>query len=276
MNKFLFLVCLGLCLSSQSFAADGKILITSGITQFEGAGGGGIVPFATLASYATREQVGFTTHRTRLNLDDFELNSYGFNLNLKDRVELSYVRQKLKVEPLSLVIEQDVYGAKVKLLGDLIYDGIPQVSFGVQRKELEDPAILLEARASDGTDYYLAASKLHVAAIANRNVLWNVTLRSTNANQTGFLGFGGADNSSRELEAELALAVQLNRYMVAGVEYRTKPDNLNAVDEDDWMDVFVAWAPNKHLSFTAAYTDFGSIGGLDDQTGVYLSVTGSF
>lgn len=274
MKKLVF-VCLAL-LSSQLFAADGKILITSGITQFEGAGGGGIVPFATLASYATREQIGFTAHRTRLNLDDFTLDSYGINANFKDRVELSYVRQELEVEPLGLTIEQDVYGAKVKLFGDLIYDGIPQVSLGVQRKELEDPAILPEARSSDGTDVYVAMSKLHVAAIANRNILWNITLRSTSANQTGFLGYGGNANSSRELEAELALAVQLNRYMVAGVEYRTKPDNLDLVDEDDWTDVFVAWAPNKHISVTAAYTDFGSIGGLDDQKGVYVSLTGSF
>lgn len=262
-------------LSAQVYGADGKILATSGITQFEGTGGGGIVPFATLASYATRDQYGFTAHRTALKLDDFDLRSFGFNINIRDRLELSYVDQRLDVNPLSLEIQQYVYGAKVKLLGDLIYTRWPQVSVGVQHKILSDDAILPEARDNHGTDYYIAASRLHIAALANYNVLWNLTLRSTQANQTGFLGFGGNNNSARDIEFEGALAVQLRRSLVIGAEYRTKPNNLAAVDEDDWKDIFVAWAPNKHVSFTAAYTDFGTIGGLDDQNGFYLSITGN-
>lgn len=115
--KLLVLTLLALLLiqSPQLLAADGKILATSGITQFEGAGGGGIVPFATLSSYATREQYGVSAHRTALKLDDFDLRSFGFNLNIRDRVELSYVEQRLDVNPLALEIEQEVFGAKVKL-----------------------------------------------------------------------------------------------------------------------------------------------------------------
>lgn len=132
-----------------------------------------------------------------------------------------------------------------------------------------------EARDSHGTNYYIAASRLHIAVLANYNVLWNVTLRSTQANQTGFLGFGGDNNASRDIEVEAAIALQLKRSLVIGAEYRTKPNNLNAVDEDDWKDVFIAWSPSKHISFTAAYTDFGTIGGLDVQKGFYLSITGN-
>lgn len=272
-------VCLALALflmqSNQTYGADGKILATSGITQFEGSGGGGIVPFATLASYATREQYGFTAHRTALNLDDFTLRSFGFSANLRDRVELSYVDQSLNINPLGLEIKQDIYGAKVKLLGDLIYTRWPQVSVGMQHKRLGEAVILPEARENQGTDFYIAASRLHIAALANYNVLWNVTLRSTRANQTGFLGFGGGNNQSRDIEVEAAFALQLRRSLVVGAEYRTKPNNLNAVDEDDWKDIFVAWSPSKRVSFTAAYTDFGTIGGLDDQQGFYLSITGN-
>jgi hypothetical protein len=44
--------------------------------------------------------------------------------------------------------------------------------------------------------------------------------------------------------------------------------------EDDWADVFVAWAPNKHLSLTLAWVDLGRIVpavATRRQTGAYLS-----
>ena len=49
---------------------------------------------------------------------------------------------------------------------------------------------------------------------------------------------------------------------------------------DDWMDVFVAWAPAKNLSLTAAYVDLGRIvpgfTGNRDQRGAYLSAQVAF
>ena len=66
-----------------------------------------------------------------------------------------------------------------------------------------------------------------------------------------------------------------------GIEFRAKPDNLNqsvlgtgALKEDDWKDVFIAWAPNKHFSLTAAWVDLGRIAPALQprrQTGSYLS-----
>jgi hypothetical protein len=49
--------------------------------------------------------------------------------------------------------------------------------------------------------------------------------------------------------------------------------------EDDWMDVFVAWAPSKTLSLTLAYVDLGHIVpavATRRQTGGYLSAQLAF
>ncbi|HSP00751.1 MAG TPA: DUF3034 family protein, partial [Thioalkalivibrio sp.] len=109
-----------------------------------------------------------------------------------------------------------------------------------------------------------------------RSLLLNGTLRATRANQIGLLGFGGDDNNSHELVAELSAALFLDRNTAIGVEYRQKPDNLSAVKEDDWTDVFIAWFPGKHVSLVGAYTQLGSVAGLKRQSGPYLSLQASF
>ncbi|MCB1610082.1 MAG: DUF3034 family protein, partial [Xanthomonadales bacterium] len=77
-------------------------------------------------------------------------------------------------------------------------------------------------------------------------------------------------------QLEFSAAYLLSRKLAVGAEYRSKPDNLGIATEDDWWDVFVAWAPSKHLSMTLAYVDLGNIVIADDQTGYYLSVQGGF
>ena len=64
----------------------------------------------------------------------------------------------------------------------------------------------------------------------------------------------------------------LSRKLVVGAEYRFKPDNLAFADEDDWLDLFAAYAINEHATLTAAYADLGSIATFDDQRGLYLSL----
>mgnify|MGYP003666076429 FL=1 len=132
--------------------------------------------------------------------------------------------------------------------------------------------MLVGAKDTSGTDIYLAASKLHLGAIAGYNWFWNVTTRYSEANQLGLLGYGGA-NSNEKLLFEGSTAIFLSREVAVGIEYRQKSNNLG-LGEQDWQDVFVAWIPNKYVSVTAAYLDLGSIAGAKDQTGWYLSVTG--
>ena len=53
-----------------------------------------------------------------------------------------------------------------------------------------------------------------------------------------------------------------------------------ALREDDWKDIFVAWAPSKNVSLTLAYVDLGRIvPGITNnrrQTGYYLSAQVAF
>lgn len=257
-------------------AGEGKLIATPGVTQFEGGGGGGLVPWAVLSGYASRDEVAVQVFATDLALDDFDMVAYGVGFSFKDRLEVTAARQELDVNPLGVTLRQNVIGAKVRIYGDAVYSKWPQVSVGVQHKRLLDTAVPVAVGADQthGTDVYLAATKIHLGAAAGYNLLWNLTVRSTRANQAGFLGFGGDKRNGRSLQLEGSVAVLFGRHVAVGAEYRYKPDNLSFAREQDWKDVFVAWIPNKRFNITAAYVDAGDIAGLADQDGVYISMTG--
>ena len=272
LNWLFGLTCLAF--ASSGFAASGKLLATPGVSQVEGSAGGGIVPWAQLAGYASDDEIAINGFCSRADVTDYRLDVCGAQLNIYDRVEFSYAEQRFEVPALNTDIEQSITGAKVRLYGDIVYSKWPQLSLGVQHKSLDDGSIanLLGAKDTSGTDIYLAASKLHLGALAGYNWFWNTTFRYSDANQLGLLGFGGPD-SDKELLFEASTAVFLTHQIAVGVEYREKSNNLG-LGEQDWQDVFVAWFPNKYVSVTAAWLDLGSIAGAEDQTGWYLSVTG--
>lgn len=274
-----------LLLALPAFAGQGRLLATSGATQIEGAAGGGIVPWAVLSGYGTDTQHGGTAFYTRVDTGDYALDAYGASYTFRNRVELSFARQSFDLGELQRqlalpwnALEQDIYGMKVRLAGDLVYNYLPQVSVGVQHKRLRDGALPLAVGARDahGTDGYVSASKLFLDAAGGYQLLLNATLRSTSANQTGLLGFGGDRRADRQWVWEGSAAVLLDPRLAVGVEYRQKPDNLGFAREDDWRDVFIAWFPNKHVAVVGAWADLGSIATLDDQHGAYVSVQWSF
>ncbi len=273
----LFLLVSALTLSSPAFAGEGKLIATAGTSQFEGSAGGGIVPWAVLAGYDSRDEVSASVFATKVSVDDYRLSAYGAALSFYDRLELSAAQHTFDIRANGAEIEQKVYGAKVRLYGDAIYSKWPQISAGVLHKTLEDGAIAAAVGARDndsGNDFYIAMTKVELGAIGGYNFLWNITARRTRANQAGLLGFGGDDNSSYDVVLEGSIALLLSRNLAIGMDYRQKPDNLTAFEEDDWVDVFVAWFPSKNFNFTAAWADLGSIAGQDDQQGLYFSLTG--
>lgn len=265
--------------------AGGRLLATGGATQVEGSAGGGIVPWAVLAGYGTREQQGGTAFYTRVDTGDYALDAWGAAWTFRNRLELSVARQRFDLGELQRrlalpwdALEQDVFGAKLRLGGDLVYTRMPQLSLGLQHKRLRDGTLPLALGARDdaGTDIYLAASKLFLDGPGGRQWLASGTLRSTRANQMGLLGHGGDRDGGRALVFEGSLAVVLDPSWVVGVEYRQKPDNLGFASEDDWKDAFVAWFPNKRVAVVAAWADLGGIATLDGQRGGYLSVQVGF
>lgn len=264
---------------------SGKLLLTGGVSQVEGSAGGGLTPWAVIGGYGTRDQIGANAFYTQVNVDDYSLTSYGVLIGLYDRVELSFSRQEFDTENVGaalglgrgFTIEQDTVGIKVKLLGDAVLEQdswVPQVSIGAQFKSNDQGGLVraIGARDDSGTDIYLSATKLYLG----QSLLLNGTVRFTEANQFGILGFGGDKDDGHSAQFEFSAAYLITRNLAVGAEYRTKPDNLNIAVEDNAFDVFVAWAPVKHVSVTVAYVDLGNIVIADNQRGLYASLQVGF
>ena len=260
---------------------EGRLLATGGVSNIEGAGGGGLATWALITGYGTRDAVGIDAHITYVGLPDYALWSPGVAVGIWDRVELSYARQTFDTEKVGGALglgrgfkfHQDVWGAKVRLVGDAIFDQdswLPQISAGIQYKWNDRGTIIraIGGKSDEGTDYYVAATKLCLA----QSVLANVTLRETRANQFGILGFGGDKQSGYSTQFEGSAAYLVSRRFAIGAEYRTRPNNLGIAREDDAWDVFAAYFLCKNLSLTAAYVDLGNIVIKDHQKGAYLSL----
>lgn len=263
---------------SVAQAQGSKLLATGGASTIEGSAGGGIVPWATIGSYADTGEWGATVNLSEVAVDDFRLSVKGASVAWNNRVEVSFAQQTFDLSTIGGELEQNVVGVKGRLAGHLVYGDWPQISVGLQHKSNQTYALPSAVGAQDDsdTDWYLSAAKAWLDGPFHRTWVANLTARRTRANQLGLLGFGGDKEDSAEWVAEASVATFINRHWAVGVEYRQKPDNLSFAEEQDWRDVFVGYFPSKHVSVVAAYTDLGSIAGLDDQTGWYLSVQAAF
>lgn len=263
----------------------GKLLLTGGVSTIEGSGGGGLATWAMTTGYGAEDGIGGNVHATYVNLPDYELRTYGVAVGLWDRVELSVARQEFDTGATGAALglgegftfTQDIVGLKVKLVGDAVYGQdtrLPQISVGLQHKSNDQGAVIaaVGGRDDEGTDFYVAASKLFLAD----SLLLNGTVRWTKANQTGLLGFGGDQGNALEPQFEGSIGYLVSPKLIVGAEYRSKPDNLGFAKEEDAFDVFAAFALNKNLSVTAAYVDLGSIATFEDQRGVYMSLQVGF
>lgn len=293
-------------------ATSNKLLLTGGVSQVEGAAGGGLTPWAVIGGYGTNDEIGANVHYTYAKTGDYKLDSYGVTVGFYDRVELSIAEQKFDVGQLRNkvvnglgvdaigrdTLDQTIIGAKVRVFGEAVLDAdtwMPQVAVGVQYKRNHDEKFIksavVGAKSAEGVDVYVAATKLFL----DQSLLVNGTLRFTKANQFGLLGFGGSKDDNYKPQLELSAAYLINKKLAIGAEYRMKPDNLrspinaalgpNAVDlkEDDAFDLFVAYAPTKNVSLTLAYVNLGNIAtvkpvgaNFGNQEGVYLSAQFGF
>lgn len=260
---------------------SGRLLATGGVSQVEGAGGGGLGAWALITGYGTDRGIGINGHATTVVLPDYRLTTLGVSAGLFDRLELSYARMEFDTLGVGAALglgqgyafHQDIFGAKLRLFGDAIYDQggwLPQVSVGLQHKRNDRGAVIafIGGKDDSGTDYYLAASKLFL----EDNLLVNATLRATRANQIGILGFGGDKHDGYSAQFEGSAAWLISRKFALGAEFRTKPSNLSIAHESNAWDVFAAWFPNRNVSFTLAYADLGNIVIRGEQRGLYLSI----
>ncbi|MDP9064681.1 MAG: DUF3034 family protein [Pseudomonadota bacterium] len=270
---------------------SGKLPLTAGFSDVDGAGGGGLVPWALITGYGTSDSWGANAHYTALQLRDFRLRSYGVSVGILDRFEASVTTDRFDAIGTALdglSVEQHIYGFKARLTGDAVYDQdswAPQTAAGVQYKRntgisneagLVDPR-QLGAKSGSGTDFYLSATKLYL----QQSLLFDLTLRYTNANEFGLLGFGGDRKRGRSVQPEGTAAYVLSRTVAVGAEYRGKPRNLAVDNEHGGWDVFVAWTASRHVSLVAAFVQLGNIlapvtGQSRSQDGAYLSLQAGF
>jgi hypothetical protein len=289
----------GLLAATMPAHADtGKLLLTGGVSTIEGAAGGGLTPWAVIGTQATEGETRASAFVSRATTQDYGLSVVGAAVGIQDRVELSVARQDFNTGITGtllglpgLHLRQNIFGAKLRLAGDAVLDSdslMPQIAVGVQHKRLQSSGLdgtlaALGAKRS-GTDLYVSASKLFLA----QGILVNGTLRATNANQNGLLGFGatlgGSENRYR-VQPELSVAWLLRKDLAVGFEYRAMPNRLqragnaaglgDGLAADDWKDLFIAWAPSKNLSLVLAYVDLGRIvpatTNQRKQSGAYLS-----
>jgi hypothetical protein len=271
--------------AQPAFAEDlfdsGKLLATGGVSQVEGAGGGGLANWALITGYGTRDGIGANVHYTAVPLPDYTLQTAGVAVGLFDRLELSYAWQGFDTQDVGAALglgrgfnfHQNIFGAKLKLIGDAVYDQdswLPQIAVGLQHKENDRGAVIaaIGGKNSVGTDFYVTATKLLLA----ESLLVDATLRETKANQFGILGFGGDKHNDYSTQFEGSGAYLFSRRFAMGAELRTKPSNISIVHEGAAWDLFAAYFFNKNLSITAAYADLGNIAIENDQHGAYLSL----
>jgi hypothetical protein len=269
----------------------GKLPLTAGFTDIDGAGGAGLVPWALITGYGTRDSWGANAHYTYVPLRDFRFQSYGVAVGALDRFELSVTKDRFDATGTALdglTVEQQVYGLKVRLSGNAVYDQdswLPQTAFGVQYKRntgISNTAGLTDVRqigatGKSGTDFYLSATKVFLA----QSLLVDATLRYSKANQFGLLGYGGDLNDSRSLQFEATVAYLVTRKFALGAEYRGKSHNLTVDDEHDAYDVFAAFTATRNVSIVAAFVRLGSVlapvtGQSRDQEGAYVSLQVGF
>ncbi len=269
---------------------SGKLLATGGVSQVEGAGGGGLSPWALITGYGTRDSFGGNFHATAIRTQDYSLKVAGVAVGVADRFEASLAAQEFRghLAPLNqLRLRQNILGLKWRVAGDAVYDQdrwLPQLAVGLMFKQAESVRGLaplgitnvrqLGAKNDRGTDLYLSATKI----LLDQSLLLNGTLRATKANQLGLLGFGGDLRDRYQLQTELSAAWLITRQWVAGVEYRSKPRNLSVDNEKDYYDAFVTYLPGKHFSITAAWVNLGDITIFNPkrQHGWHLSLQAGF
>lgn len=268
--------------------SGGRLLLTGGVSTIEGAGGGGLVPWALIGGYGTRDELGINAYVTGVDTKDFTLASFGAAINVRNRLELSVARQNFNLREVGNVlalgnrytISQTIIGAKVRLFGDAVLEQdslVPQVAAGVQYKINDDQGVVGGALGLDrkSADFYLSATKV----ILSKSLLLNATVRLTKANQFGILGFGGLGGQDQDYKAQFegSVAYLVTRKLAVGGEYRTKSNRLEGAlggtsfrEEDAW-DVFAAYALNRNVSLTVAYARLGQIA-LRRQDGAYASL----
>lgn len=188
---------------------------------------------------------------------------------------------------------------------------IPQVSLGGLYKVNRNKELIKTLGGDKTKDYeiYLAATKVLFPISTLVNVTARYTSANEDGltgfgscDSDGLLGLStGECHNKRKVRAEVSIAHLVAKNTAIGGEWQQHGNNtggqsvnlnganltgvadllgnlgldvgkdLKQRNEGDWYDLFMAYAPNKHISFTVAYLMFGNISVAPDQNGFYFS-----
>ena len=165
-----------LATKARGWFDQGKLLATGGVSQVEGAGGGGLGAWALISGYGSDHGVGVNAHYTTVLLPDYRLDTAGAAIGLFDRLELSYAWQGFDTRAVGAALglgkgytfHQNIFGAKLRLVGDAVYDQdrwLPQISVGLQHKENDRGAVIAAWSAAARSLPPSAASKSVIGTV---------------------------------------------------------------------------------------------------------------
>ena len=160
-------------------------------------------------------------------------------------------------------MSQDIFGVKVRVAGDAIYGQdtwLPQIAVGAEFKRhggIDNGGVRSRAPRSSApakttaSTIYVSGTKVFLVAEPARER----HAPSQQGEPVRPARLRRRRGQRREAGFETTVGYLLTRKLAIGGEYRSKPDNLGVDDEGAAWDLFVAYAPNRHVSIVAAYLE---------------------
>lgn len=270
----------------------------------EGYGGGGITPMAYLVNPGPKGCVfGLPAFAaTAAWMGKKNLQAYSVSETLWERLELSYAYDRFGVGDLDDDIKDatgiDIdhntvimhnFNARLGLIQENAWGTkLPAITAGIHYKTNEDIDSIdhtlggalsnIGYRKSSGTDFTLVATKAFKSCwTLNRPLMLSGGLRSSEAAQLGFLGFG----SERRTTFEGNIVYMPRDNIVLGYEYRQKKNPYDQIPgllgpEDDWHSIDACWVVNKHLTLTGGWGIFGNLCNTRENGGVFFQAKFEF
>ncbi|HIG78962.1 MAG TPA: DUF3034 family protein [Cycloclasticus sp.] len=256
--------------------------------NFEGVGGGGIVPGAYRVNPPKNgETFGkpAISNWDLIGLNESNDNLYtnGITISFLDRYEMGYVLEQIDFRRVRATLLKATNGT-MDVKRNTIYmhnvhfktvlahetDKLPAFAFTAEFKyneTIDEQNRNINHALNDlgfddnvGIDLDFSVSNTNTSMLGYP-VVFHGNIRLTKGHYLGLLGF--SDNYTANAEASIAIIpTQTFGY---GFEIRQQNDKFKAISsdldmkEDAFWDVFVTWMPNKKLSFAAAFTRFGNI-----------------
>ncbi len=288
--RILFLAVI-LVLGGRTISYSGAPLL-----NFEGVGGGGIVPGAHLVNPPQDGKgIGKPAVMQWAGIrGDTNFYTTGFAFSLLDRFELGYTRATLDynrirddvkrlsgnlLDPGKDHIYMDIFHLKTLILKEKEFLPAFAVTAEFKFNETIDDinnnlAQVLNTIGYDddfGVDFDFSFSKI-IPNLIICPIFVHFNIRLTRAAQAGFFGF----SSDYTANPEISAGVLVRPDMAVGFEYRVKPDEYGSLalpgftcKEDDMWDINFTYFPIERLSLSVAYCGFGNAANKDIDYAVF-------